>query len=151
MTPVKRSSVALRGGASCISDCAPAPKTIAKNVFVGEALPAAWPTPRVLPVDALPQIQAMRFSSLDVPLGSDWSGDFVASTNTASIEVLGTNIFSFSVPRPRMGYFHFDFHIIDVPAFFVRPYSLHVIARNTAGVESEIDVPFRISGRQTAQ
>ena len=90
----------------------------------------------------------MRFSTLDVVLGSDWNGDFMASTNTASIEVLGTNLFSFSVPKTGVGAFHFNFHVIDVPAFFVRPYSLHVIARNTAGVQSEIDVPFRISGRR---
>ena len=90
----------------------------------------------------------MRFSSLDVALGTDWNGDFLTSTNTASIEVLGTNLFSFSVPKTGAGAFHFNFHVIDVPAFFVRPYSLHVIARNTAGVQSEIDVPFRISGRR---
>lgn len=130
------------------SGCAPAPKTVPQNVYVGEALPSSWPTPRVEPLDAKPQIQAMRFSSLDVPLGTDWNGDFQASSNTASIEVLGTNLFSFSVPKTGVGAFHFNFHVIDVPAFFVRPYSLHVIARNTAGVQSEIDVPFRISGRR---
>lgn len=91
----------------------------------------------------------MRFSTLDLQVGNDWSGDFVASTNTASIEVTGTNIFSFSVPGPpNTGHFHFFFHTIDVPAFFVRAYSLRVIARNGGGDETEIDVPFRIRGRQ---
>ncbi|MGH7660149.1 MAG: hypothetical protein ACRENA_04430 [Vulcanimicrobiaceae bacterium] len=130
------------------SGCAPAPKTVPQNVSVGDAFPASWPTPLAKPVDAEPQIQAMRFSSLNVPLGTDWNGDVVASTNTASIEVLGTNLFSFSVPKTGVGAFHFNFHMIDVPSFFVRPYSLHVIARNTAGEKSEIDVPFRISGRR---
>ena len=90
----------------------------------------------------------MRFSTLELPIGTDWSGDFVASTNTASIEVIGTNIFSFSVPGPpNTGHFHFLFHTIDVPAFFIRRYSLRVIARNGGGDETEIDVPFRIRGR----
>jgi hypothetical protein len=130
------------------SGCAPAPKTVPQNVYVGDTFPGSWPTPRAEPLDARPEIQAMRFSTLNAALGTDWNGDFRASTNTASIEVLGTNLFSFSVPKTGVGAFHFNFHIIDVPAFFIRPYSLHVIARNTAGVKSEIDVPFRISGRR---
>jgi cytochrome oxidase Cu insertion factor (SCO1/SenC/PrrC family) len=81
--------------------------------------------------------------------GADWDGDIVASTNTASVEV-GTNLFGFSAPRTRPGRFHFNFHVIDVPALFVRPYVLYVKARNTAGVVSETDLPFRISGRATS-
>lgn len=118
------------------------------NAYVGERLPTAWPTPRIAEAAAPPQIQAMRFSSLDVKLGNDWSGEFVASSNTASIEV-ATNLFSFSVPRPRTGDFRFRFHLLDVPAFFVRAYPLRVIARNTAGAQTVEVVPFRIEGRET--
>jgi len=88
----------------------------------------------------------MRFSSLDVRLGSDWSGQFVASSNTASIEV-ATNLFSFSVPRPHVGDFRFRFHLLDVPPFYVRAYPLRIIARNAAGDASVEVVPFRISPR----
>lgn len=94
-----------------------------------------------------PQIVTMNFSSLDVRPGTDWSGEFVATSNTASIEV-ATNLFDFSVPAVGIGQFAFRFHMIDVPAFFVRPYALRVIARNGPGVQVEEDVPFRISGRE---
>lgn len=90
----------------------------------------------------------MHFSTLDVKLGTNWTGEFVATSNTASIEV-NTNLFDFSVPgtQPGPGRFAFHFHMIDVPAFYVRPYSLRVIARNGAGERVEEDVPFRISER----
>jgi hypothetical protein len=128
------------------SACASARAGPAMNTTVGTDLPVAWPTPRIAAPQALPQIQAMHFSSLDVRLGNDWSGDFVASSNTASIEV-ATNLFSFSVPRPRIGAFRFRVHLLDVPPFFVRAYPLRVIARNAAGDQSVSVVPFRISPR----
>jgi cytochrome oxidase Cu insertion factor (SCO1/SenC/PrrC family) len=90
----------------------------------------------------------MRFSSLDVRPGANWDGDILTSTNTASVEV-GTNLFDFSAPRTQPGHFHFSFHIIDVPALFVRPYVLHVTARNTAGDARDIAVPFRIGARSS--
>jgi cytochrome oxidase Cu insertion factor (SCO1/SenC/PrrC family) len=73
----------------------------------------------------------------------------VASTNTASLEFT-TNLWDFSAPRSKPGRFHFTFRMIDVPGAFVRPYVLHVIARNTAGQSTGIDVPFHISPRRTA-
>lgn len=88
----------------------------------------------------------MHFSSLDVRVGSDWSGEFVASSNTASIE-LATNLFSFSVPRTRIGNFRFRFHLLDVPPFYVRAYPLRIIARNAAGNQNVELVPMRISPR----
>lgn len=117
------------------------------NVIVAERAPADWPTPLIAAPNALPQMQAIRFSSVDVALGTDWSGEIVASSNTASIEIT-TNNFDFSVPRPEIGHFAFRFHMIDVPAFFVRGYPLRIIARNTAGTPVEEDVPFRIRGRE---
>jgi cytochrome oxidase Cu insertion factor (SCO1/SenC/PrrC family) len=111
--------------------------------------PANWPQPHLAAVAAPPQIQAIRVSSLDTRPGATWDGDVITSTNTVSLEV-GTNLFDFSPPATRPGHFHFNFHLIDVPALFVRPYTLHVIARNLAGDVNEVDVPFRISGRATA-
>jgi hypothetical protein len=140
------SSVVLLVGIAVLAGCGSHRATIPANAYVGERAPAAWPTPRIARPDAPAEIQAMRFSSLEVKLGNDWSGQFVASSNTASIEV-ATNLFSFSVPRPRIGDFRFRFHLLDVPAFFVRAYPLRVIARNSAGVETVEVVPFRIEGR----
>ena len=116
------------------------------NVQVGERAPAAWPTPLMQHAGAEPAILAMHFSSLNVRLGTEWTGEFVTSTSTASIEV-NTNLFDFSVPGVSPGHFAFHFHMIDVPTFYIRPYALRVIARNGPGDKIEEDVPFRISGR----
>jgi cytochrome oxidase Cu insertion factor (SCO1/SenC/PrrC family) len=131
--------------AGCVQALPPQPK-----LLLVAAHPATnWPPPHRADVAAPPEIQAMRFSSLDARAGTDWDGEILTSTNTASVE-LGTNLFDFSAPRQQPGHFRFHFHLIDVPALFVRPYILHVTARNTAGAEREIDVPFRISGRSVA-
>src|ERR1019366_7251856 len=111
--------------------------------------PANWPVPHQASIGAPPEIQALRFSSLDVRPGTVWDGDVVTSTNTASLE-FGTNLFDFSAPRSQPGHFHFNFRLVDVPAAMIRPYVLHVIARNTAGQARQIDVPFRISPRRLA-
>jgi len=116
---------------------------------VAVRLPANWPQPHRAGVAAPPEIQALRFSSLEARAGTDWDGDILTSTNTASVEI-GSNLFDFSAPRSRPGSFHFNFHLIDFPAGLVRPYTLRVIARNTAGQTREVDVPFRISGRSPA-
>jgi cytochrome oxidase Cu insertion factor (SCO1/SenC/PrrC family) len=128
--------------AGCVQALPPKPKflTIAAHA------PAAWAAPHRAAVEAPAEIQAIRVSSLDVRPGADWDGDVVASTNTASLEI-GTNLFDFSAPRTQPGRFHFNFHVIDMPALFVRPYVLYVKARNTAGQVTELDLPFRISGR----
>ncbi len=89
----------------------------------------------------------MWFSTLDVPLGTDWDGEFVATTNTAGIDVQ-TNLFVFHVPQLSPGRFRFHMRLADVPLGFVRAYPLRIIARNAAGAETETDIPFRISGRR---
>jgi cytochrome oxidase Cu insertion factor (SCO1/SenC/PrrC family) len=134
-----------------LAGCVQALPTAPKLLSVGARVPAGWPRPLAAAIDAPPQIQAIRFSSADAQLGTVWDGDVVASTNTASVE-FATNLFDFSPPRTQPGRFHFRFRMIDVPTTLVRPYVLHVIARNTAGVLSEVDLPFRIAGRsaQTA-
>ncbi len=92
---------------------------------------------------APPQIVGMAFNSLDVARGGTWSGDFITSSNVASVEVR-SNLFSIDAPRTAFGRFHFDIDVFDVPPIFVRSYAVRVIARNAAGVEAEEDVPFRI-------
>jgi hypothetical protein len=110
-------------------------------------MPANWATPRPALSGNPAQIQAMWFSTLDVPLGSDWDGEFVATTNTSGIDV-ATNLFVFAVPRLSPGRFRFHIRMMDAPVGFVRAYPLRIIARNAAGAEVETVIPFRISGRR---
>jgi cytochrome oxidase Cu insertion factor (SCO1/SenC/PrrC family) len=117
-----------------------------KLLTVAAQPPANWPRPRTAAISAPPEILAARFSSLDVRPGTVWDGDVVTTTNTASLE-FATNLFNFSAPRTQPGRFHFTFRLVDVPDAFVRPYVMRVIARNTAGVARQVEVPFRISGR----
>jgi cytochrome oxidase Cu insertion factor (SCO1/SenC/PrrC family) len=131
--------------AGCVQALPPKPNLL----LVAARPPANWPQPHRAAVGAPPEIQAVRFSSLDARAGTDWDGDILTSTNTASVEV-GTNLFDFSAPRTELGRFHFHFHVIDVPALMVRPYVLYVKARNTAGQIDQIATPFRISGRSPA-
>jgi len=126
------------------SGCAP---TTARpgNVFIGTRDPAGWPRPD-LRSSGPAQIQAMRFSSLDFPLGSEWYGAVVTSSNTASVQFF-TPLFDFMLPRQSPGRFTFRTHVLDLPAFLVRPYNLRVKARNAAGEVTEVDVPLVIRGR----
>jgi len=113
------------------------------NASVGAALPAGWPSPPNATNDAPPAIVAAHFSSLEVKRGESWSGTFVTGTNAASLEVR-TNLFSIDVPRTSFGRFAFQADLFDTPPIFVRPYRLRVIARNSAGQETEEDLPFEI-------
>jgi hypothetical protein len=133
-------------GALALANCSSAAPPPGSNVAVGATPPANWPAPRRA-TSGPPQIQKMWFSTLDVPLGSDWDGEFVASTNTAGINV-ETNLFAIHVPQLSPGRFRFHIRMVDVPVGFVRGYPLRIIAHNAAGTEVETDIPFRISGRR---
>ena len=82
--------------AGCVQALPPKPNLL----FVAARPPANWPLPHDAAVAAPPEIQAMRFSSLERAAGTDWDGDILTSTNTASVEV-GTNLFDFSAPRTQ--------------------------------------------------
>lgn len=101
------------------------------------------PTPRIDSNDAAPQMLAMHFSSLSVRRGQTWSGRFVTGSSVASVEVR-SNLFSIDVPRAGVGRFAFALRVLDVPPIFIRNYRLRVIARNSAGLQVEQDLPFTI-------
>lgn len=101
------------------------------------------PEPVQAPNNAPPRILAMSFSAPEARRGQTWSGVIVTSTNAASVEVR-TSLFSIDVPRTSFGRFAFQLHVFDVPPIFIRGYRVRVIARNSAGVESEEDFPMRI-------
>ncbi|MBV8331776.1 MAG: hypothetical protein JO192_03500, partial [Candidatus Eremiobacteraeota bacterium] len=124
----------------CAAACAsrlPAPPANDTNAM------EPFPTPRVAANDAPPEILALSFNSLDVRRGTTWTGKFVTTTNVASVEVR-TNLFSIDVPRRGFGKFAFSVDLLDVPPIFVRAYRLRVLARNSAGVVAEEDLPFHI-------
>ena len=99
--------------------------------------------PLVASNDATPVLQDVVFNTLDVRRRSIWRGSFTTSTNVASVEVR-TNLFSIDVPRTGFGKFRFSVDVLDLPPIFIRDYKLRVIARNSAGVASEEDMPLHI-------
>jgi hypothetical protein len=48
------------------------------------------------------------------------------------------------------GRFRLRYRILDLPPFLVRGYRLRVFLYDAAGKRSEIDIPFRFSGRRSA-
>lgn len=130
------------GSIVLLAACASHLPAIGSNVTLGSA-PVAMPSPALARNGARPRVLAMHFSSLNVARGGRWSGEFVTGSNVASVEVR-TNLFSIDVPRTQIGRFAFDLNVLDTPPIFVRKYRLRVIARNSAGVTSETDLPFEI-------
>ena len=122
--------------------CSSAPPPAPSNVRVG-SVPPANALVASLPSAAAPKIAALWFNSLDVKRGKNWQGRIDTSSNVASVEVR-TNLFSINARRSDFGRFNFNVDVFDVPSIFIRGYDLRVIARNTAGVETEEDLPFRI-------
>lgn len=124
-----------------LCSCAAQAASIPANVHFGQEPP---PPPMVSArASAAPRILAMWFSTNDVARGTTWSGRFSTTTNVASVEVR-TNLFSIDVPHRGPGRFAFNLHVLDVPPIFLRAYRLRVIARNTAGMAVEEDLPMRI-------
>ena len=109
-------------------------------------MPAAWSAVRSEP-GAEPRIIGARFSSVDIELGQDWDGDIV-TTGVAKV-VLHTNLFDIGTTQTAPGRFHFLQHVIDDPAFIVRPYSLEVTAFGADGKVAKLLVPFRLRGHGT--
>jgi hypothetical protein len=126
-----------------LSGCSFAPATAPPNAIVAAKVPAAWDVPAKPAAD--PTIVGARFSSLDVELGSDWDGDIVTSANVVTV-TLHTNLFDIAATRTAPGRFHFLEHVIDDPAFIVRPYALEVVARDERGIATKLIVPFRLRG-----
>jgi hypothetical protein len=124
-----------------LGGCAPIPASVPANVSTVDV--AALPSPAAAAGSAAPRIVGARFNTLDVRRPQQWSGTIVTSTNVASVE-LKTNQFSLNIPRESFGVFRFRINVYDLPAEFIRRYSLRIIARNTAGDEAEEDVPFRV-------
>ncbi len=129
--------------------CAGERPTLPSSVTVGSGAATIRPVEPAA-AGAAPHIVAARFSSLDVALGERWTGDIVTSTDAIAVD-LRTNLFDIVARRVARGRFHFDVRVYDLPAFLVRPYALHVVARAASGRETTLMVPFRIAGRDLSK
>jgi hypothetical protein len=131
-----------------LAGCGFAPSSVPANAVVAARIPAAW-SPAPANPNGDPTIVGARFSSLDVELGQDWDGDVVTSRDVASVD-LHTNLFDIALARTAPGRFHFLQHVIDDPAFIVRPYALEIIAKRERGDFVKLVVPFRLRGHGVA-
>ncbi|MEO6913854.1 MAG: hypothetical protein ABI182_07535 [Candidatus Baltobacteraceae bacterium] len=126
-----------------VAGCAAKAPSVGPQILsVGDRGPMPWPSAAVEPSDALPRILHIHLNADVVRPGSVWSGRIATSTNVASVEIR-TELFSFNAERIAFGQFSFSQQIVDLPSVFQRGYVLRVIARNTAGVRAEQDIPFR--------
>lgn len=104
-----------------------------------------WPAASVAAANDAPHILAVHFSNLSVNVGDTWTGKIATTTNVASVEVR-TESFTINVPRKSFGQFVFRIHILDLPPFLQRTYTLRVIARNASGQSDEEDFPLSFGG-----
>lgn len=127
-----------------LTACSSAPPAMPKNVTAGPAQTArAVAVPMSAPA-APPRIVHIEYAP-SVTRGSRarFAGRIWTSSNVASVEVR-TNLFSVNAAKQGVGTFSYDAAVYDLPPIFVRAYRLRVIARTTAGVQAEEDLPFRI-------
>ncbi len=104
------------------------------------ATPIASPAPLMLPPDAAPQIVDVHLNQNIIHSGDMISGTVTTSTNVASVEVRIAS-YSVNVPRTDFGQFTLSYQAPHIPWFARGNYTARVIARNTAGVATERDIP----------
>ncbi len=102
--------------------------------------PSPAPTPLVLPPNAAPQIIAMHFNQNVIHSGEIISRTVTTSTNVASVEVRIAG-YSISLPRTDFGEFVLSYQTPHIPRLVRGNYTARIIARNTAGVATEQDIP----------
>jgi hypothetical protein len=104
------------------------------------AAQAPWPAAvRNAPNDP-PRILAFQTNETTIAPGTEWTGRIATTTNVASVEIR-TESFSFNATRIAFGQFVFDQHVLDIVPQYKRAYTLHVIARNAAGVQDVRLIP----------
>ncbi len=89
--------------------------------------------PRIFNVDIASRVHS----------GQRVTGHVTTSSNVASVEV---RIATYSVVMQKtgVGAFAIDYSIADIPFFLRGTYTMHVIARNTAGDRDERTIPLTI-------
>ena len=109
---------------------------------VADVRPAAKPTPVLRAPSARPRIFDVDIAS-GVHPGQRVTGHVTTSSNVASVEVRIAT-YSIVMQKTGVGAFVIDYSIANVPFFFRGTYTMHVIARNTAGDRDERTLPLTI-------
>jgi hypothetical protein len=124
---------------------APAPVVTPAPVASGAPAPAPLATPAVvmLPPDAAPQIQWISLSSTAPHAGDTLAVTVLASSNVASVE-LRVGGYGMSMNKTDVGQFQSTSQVPKLPFFMNHNVTLQVIARNTAGVSVEQDIPLSV-------
>lgn len=143
--------MALALGPSAVPVPAPTPMPSPAPTASSQPAPTPLPTgvpsptasPMVLPPDAAPQIVVVHVNKTAIGSGDTISGYVITSTNVASVEVRIAS-FGFNVPRTDFGHFEINYQAPHIPFFARGNYAAKVIARNSAGVAAERDIPFSL-------
>jgi hypothetical protein len=127
-----------------LAACSSPPVRTPENVTVSPAASHRTYAPPMRPPGAAPEIVHIAYTpTVTRGPGERFRGTIWTSSNVASVE-MRTNLFSINARKRDLGRFEFDVAVYDLPPIFVRAYRLRAIARNTAGVEAEEDLPLRI-------
>jgi hypothetical protein len=104
------------------------------------AAQSPWPAAVPNAPNDPPRILAFATNETTIAPGTDWTGRIATTTNVASVEIR-TESFSFNATRIAYGQFVFRQHVLDIVPQYKRAYTLHVIARNAAGVQDVRLIP----------
>jgi hypothetical protein len=105
--------------------------------------PVATPTILMQPPDAPPQILWISLSSTAPHAGDTLAITVLASSNVASVE-LRVGGYGSAMNKTDVGHFESTSQVPKLPFFMNHNVTLQVIARNTAGVQAEQDIPIQI-------
>jgi hypothetical protein len=108
------------------------------------ATPNAPPPVVMLPPDAAPQIQWISLSSTAPRAGDTLAVTVLASSNVASVE-LRVGGYGMGMNKTDVGHFESTSQVPNLPFFMNHNITLEVIARNTAGVAIEQDIPISVN------
>jgi hypothetical protein len=109
-------------------------------VMLLTAARSPWPAAVPAAPNDPPRIVGLQMNETSIAPGSEWTGRIATTTNVASVEIR-TESFSFNATRIAFGQFTFDQHVLDIVPQYKRAYTLHVIARNAAGVQDVRLIP----------
>ncbi len=103
----------------------------------------SWPAAVSNAPNDPPRILAFATNETAIAPGTEWTGRIATTTNVASVEIR-TESFSFNATRIAYGQFVFSQHVLDIVPQYKRAYTLHVIARNAAGVQDVRLIPITL-------
>lgn len=121
----------------------PSPSAIPTTLPTSLPSPMATPTVLMLAPDAAPQILWVGLSSTTPHAGDTLAITVLTSSNVASVE-LRVGGYGSGMTKTDVGHFELSSQVPRLPFFMSHSLKLQVIARNTAGVAAEQDVPLQV-------